>query len=195
MNPVDAKQTYTPEDLLAMPGGDDFELVGGALVERSMGWQSSRIGGRLFGYLFSFCEAHGAGWVAPADAGYQCFADDPGKVRKPDASFIRLERLPAQREPQGHCPIAPDVAVEVVSPHDLFSDVEVKVDEYLRAGVSLVWVIDPATRTVRVHRQEGSVSYLHEDDQLDGESVLPGFSCPVRNLFQSPGAHTDEPRG
>ncbi len=187
MNPVAVECNYTPEDLLVLPDGDNFELVGGELVERNRGWESSWIGGRLHHFLSTFCDAHHAGWVAPADAGYQCFSDDLGKVRKPDASFIRLERLPAEERLEGHCPIAPDLAVEVISPHDLYSEVEAKVDEYVQAGVSLVWVVDPPTRSVRVHRADGTLADLREDDELDGENVLPGFRCPVRELFRTPG--------
>lgn len=193
MNPSTVSRSYTPEDLLAMPNGDDFELAGGELVERSMGWDSSWIGGRVHHILSTFCDETNAGWVAPADASYQCFADDPGKVRKPDVSFIRLPRLPAEDRPDGHCPIPPDLAVEVISPHDLYSDVEGKVDEYLRAGVSLVWVIDPPARSVRVHRADGSLSDLLEEDVLDGEDVLPGFRCLVRDVFRTPGRLNQRP--
>ena len=186
MNTTAIKQQYTPEDLLTMPDGDRFELVDGELVERNMGWESSRVGGRLLGYLFEFCEPKQLGWLAPADASYQCFPDDPDKVRKPDVSFVRLERLPAHQRPEGHCPIAPDLAVEVVSPNDLYSEVEAKVDEYVRAGVQLVWVVDPPTRTVRAHRADGTVTDLNENDFLDGENVLPGFRCRVSDLFRAP---------
>ena len=188
MIPATLKQSYTPEDLLTMPDRDSFELVDGELVERNMGWKSSWIGGRLYFFLSTYCESRNSGWVAPADASYQCFPDDSHKVRKPDVSFIRQERLTADQEPEGHCRIAPDLAVEVISPNDLYSEVEVKVDEYLQAGVTLVWVIDPATHTVRVHRANGSVADLKEDDELDGENVLPEFRCAVRELFRTPGS-------
>src|SRR5688572_28858548 len=101
------KHEVTPEELLTMPDAKRFELVDGKLVERKIGWRSSRIGGRLYGFLFAFCEAHNLGWLAPADASYQCFPDARTKVRKPDVSFIRAERLNADEEPEGHCPIAP----------------------------------------------------------------------------------------
>ena len=180
------KHEVTPEDLLAMPDGKRYELVDGELVERNMGWKSSRVGGRLYGYLFSFCEAQQLGWLAPADASYQCFPDAPKKVRRPGASFIRAERLPADQEPEGHCPIAPDLAVEVISPGDLYWRVEEKVDEYLQAGTRLVWVINPPTRSVRIHRPDGSINDIGEDGELDGEDVVPGFRCRVADLFRTP---------
>jgi len=183
MNIVATKQRYTPEDLLAMPDGDRYELVNGELVERHMGWKSSWVGGRLFLHLSAFLETNPLGQAAPADASYQCFPDAPGKVRKPDVSFIRRERLPPMEELEGHCRIAPDLAVEVISPNDLYTEVDDKVEEYLAAGVRLVWVINPATRTVRVQRADGAGAFLREADELSGEDVVPGFRCSVRALF------------
>ncbi len=179
---------YTPEDLLAMPDdGKSYELVNGELVEKQMGWNSSRIGGRVYHLLESFLEANPIGRAAPADASYQCFPDDPTKVRRPDASVVRFDRLPAERgEPEGHCRVAPNLAAEVVSPNDLYSEVEEKVDEYLRANVELVWVIDPPTRSVRIHRADGTVSDVGPDGELSGEDVLPGFRCLVAALFPAP---------
>ena len=186
MSIVAATKRYTPEDLLAMPDAVNYELVHGELVERNMGWQSSRIGVRLAQLLLNHCDAHGLGWVAGADASYQCYPDDPGKVRRPDVSFIRLERMPATQEPEGHCRIAPDLAVEVISPNDLYYEVEDKVAEYLAAGVRLVWVVSPPTRTVRVHRADGTVGYLQEADELSGEDVVSGFRCRVGGIFTAP---------
>jgi Uma2 family endonuclease len=180
------KTRCTPEDLLDMPDGDRFELVGGELVERHMGWNSSWIGGRVHHLLSTFCDAHPVALVAPADAGYQCFPDDPNKVRRADASIIRRERLPTDEQLQGHCRIAPDLAAEVVSPNDLYSEVEGKVEEYLAAGVKLVWVVNPPLRSVRVHRADGSVTDLGEEDELSGEDVLSGFRCKVADLFRDP---------
>jgi Uma2 family endonuclease len=186
MSTVAAKPQYTPEDLLTMPEGDRYELVNGELMERHMGWDSSWIGGRMYYFLFAFALAHRSGWVVPADASYQCFPDAPSLVRRPDVSFIRRGRLPGGRRPRGHCPVAPDLAVEVVSPNDLYSEVEEKVGEYRRAGVHLVWVIHPPTRTVRVHRLDGTITDLTEADELSGEDILPGFRCAVRELFADP---------
>jgi Uma2 family endonuclease len=183
MSTVAAKPRYTPEDLLAMPDGDRYELVNGELVERDMGWMSGVIGGQLQGFLWAFNRANRLGWLASGESSYQCFPDAPNRVRKPDVSFIRKERLPSAEVPQGHCPIVPDLVAEVVSPNDFYYEVEVKVDEYLRAGVRLVWVLNPATRSVRVHRADGTVTDLDESGELSGEDVVPGFRCPVSDLF------------
>jgi Uma2 family endonuclease len=189
MNDVATKTDYTPEDLLAMPDGDQYELVNGLLVERHMGILAAWVGGRLHFHLSLFCDAHSQGWVLQGgDAGYQGFPDSPRTVRKPDVSFVSFGRFPGEELPPGYARLVPDLAAEVISPNDLYEEVDEKVEEYLRAGVRLVWVISPRNHTVRVYRVNGSSHSLREDDELDGEDVLPGFRCRVRDLFPRPPA-------
>jgi Uma2 family endonuclease len=178
-----AEKTYTPEDLLSMPDGKNYELVDGHLVERNMSQLSSWVGGQLYSHLNGFLRDNPLGWAWPADLGYDCYPDVPGKVRKPDVSFIRIERMPEGPTSEGYAHIPPDLAVEVVSPNDLWREVEAKIREYLAAGVSLVWVIDPDVRIVYVHRRDGAISKLSEADVLSGEDVVPGFRCPVASIF------------
>jgi Uma2 family endonuclease len=177
------ERTYTPEELLAMPDRKSYELVDGHLVERHMSRLSSWVGGRLHRFLDAFVDEHQLGWAWPADQGYACFADAPGKVRVPDVSFIRKARLPDAFTSEGYIDIPPDLAAEVVSPNETAYEVENKVLEYLGAGVALVWVINPEARTVRVHRPDGSVRWLREEDELAGDDVVPGFRCRVADLF------------
>jgi Uma2 family endonuclease len=172
-----AEQTYTPEDLLAMPDRKKYELVDGHLVERHMSVVSSWVGGQLHFELTLFLRKHPLGWAWPADQGYACFPNSPRKLRFPDVSYVSKKRLPEGPTSEGYIYIAPDLAVEVVSPNDLSYEVERKVVEYLDAGVTLVWVIDPEARTVRIHRRDGSFGWLREDGELSGEDVLPGFRC------------------
>jgi Uma2 family endonuclease len=106
-------------------------------------------------------------------------------VRYPDGSFIRRGRLPDDKPPKGHIRIAPDIALEVVSPNDAAEAIQIKIDEYLRAGVRLVWVVYPSTRQIFVHRPDSSVSRLTAADELTGEDVLPGLSCRVADFFAS----------
>jgi Uma2 family endonuclease len=189
MNAVAEKTVYTPEDLLAMPDEKDFELVDGQLVERHMGVLSSWVAGELLFLIRSFLRDHPLGWVLGSDNGYQCFPDDPRKVRRADVSFIRRGRFPGDRLPnQGYAKIPPDLAVEVVSPNDLAVEIDQKVIEYLQAGVPLIWVVNPDSRVVRVHRAVGPVGWLTEADELSGEGVLPGFRCRVGALFPPPAA-------
>lgn len=183
MSTIESKTRYTPDDLLMMPDGDHYELVDGNLVERQVGAVSSLVATMLARFIVNHCEAGGLGWVFGSDCGYRCFPGSPDKIRRPDVSFLLQGRLPADRLPTGFMSMAPDLAAEVVSPNDLAYEVDQKVEEFLGAGVRLLWVINPELRTVRVHRADGSVSVLREHEDLDGEDVLPGFHCRVGQLF------------
>lgn len=173
----------TPDDFLALPDGKDFELVDGNLQERHVGALSAWVGGTLYHFIRAFCDQNKLGLVFPSDAGYQCFPDSLNTVRKPDVSFIRTGRLPDNQIPAGWVRVVPDLVVEVVSTHDLALEVDAKVVEYQRAGVRLIWVVNPETHTVRIHRVDDSFGWLQEPETLDGEDVLPGFRCPLKNVF------------
>ncbi len=88
-----------------------------------------------------------------------------------------------ERLAEGFCSIAPDLAVEVVSPNDVIEELDEKVEEYLRTGVKLVWVVHPGVKAVQVFRADGSESWLRAPDELSGEDVIPGFRCRVEAFF------------
>lgn len=178
---------FTPEDLLALPDGAFYELVDGRLVERKMSTWSSYVAGMIFQLLNSFCRDHRLGWIFPDGTSFQCFPAHPGRVRKPDVAFIRLQRLSlAQATTEGHCSVAPDLAVEVVSPNDTTYEIDEKVREFLDAGVPLVWVVNPEQRTVAIHRAGGPGAILRENDEIGGEDVIPGFRCRVGDFTLPP---------
>jgi Uma2 family endonuclease len=180
-------EQYTPEDLLSMPDGDAYELVDGRLVERKMSMLSSHVAGNAYELLKAHCRPARIGWVFPEGASFQCFPDDPKKVRRADASFISIKRLSAQQvETKGHSTIVPDLVVEVVSPHDSYNDVDEKLAEWLDAGAKLIWIVNPLLRQVRVNRPDQPERKLMEDDELSGEDVVPGFRCVVGDLFWGP---------
>jgi Uma2 family endonuclease len=175
---------YTPDDLLTLPDGDRYELVDGQLLEKPMGAKADWVGMQLIFRLISFVRELGLGEVFGPETGYRCFPDDADKVRKPDASFISAPRLPQDQIPDGHIRIAPDLAIEVISPHDTYYEVETKVEEYLDAGVRLVWVLNPDNRTIRIFDPlSGHPIDLSDADMLTGAPVLPGFRCAVDELF------------
>lgn len=187
MSTVATPTRYTPEDLLKLPDGNRYELVDGELREQIMSTWASYVAGELQRLLGNFSRETRAGWVLPEGTTYQCFPSAPDKVRKADVSFIRRGRLTVeQATAKGHLHIAPELAVEVLSPNDLAYEIDAKVQEYLEAGVGLVWVVNPEARTVEVHRARGMGTILREHDDLDGEDVLPGFRCRVGDLFLPP---------
>ncbi len=184
---VATEKRYTPQDLLTMPDGDFYELTDGRLVGRKMSIWSSYVAGVVFRLLDQFCRENRLGWVLPEGTSFQCFPAHPGKVRRPDTAFVRLQRLSlAQATTEGHCSVAPDLAVEVISPNDTAYEIDEKVREFLDAGAPLVWVVNPEQRTVEVHRAGGMGAILRENDEISGEDVVPGFRCRVRDFTQPP---------
>ncbi len=175
----------TPEELLEMSDSKQYELVDGQLEEKEVSYLSSLIGGEVSRRLSNHVLERELGTVTGSDASFQCFDDDdPLKVRRPDVAFIARGRLPAEELARGHVTISPDLAVEVVSPNDYVYELNKKVQEYLRAGVRLVWVIDPENRTLLVHRANRTLAEFNPEDELTGEDVIPGFRCHVRDFFK-----------
>jgi Uma2 family endonuclease len=180
---VATKPEITPEELLDMPGAASYELVDGQLVERKMSTLSCLVEGLVYERVQGHARPNKLGLVWPGTQGYQCFPDRPKKVRKPDVSFVKAERMTLELLQTGNLPIAPDLAVEVISPGDLAHEVAEKIEEYRQAGVALIWVVEPELRIIDVYRMNGVNSRLREADELSGEDVLPGFRCRVAELF------------
>ena len=178
------RRLMTADELLRLPDdGMRHELVRGELRSMSpMGWQHGKITLKAGRSLLAHVEAHDLGIAGVGDVGF-ILAVHPDTVRAPDVCFIRRERIPESGEPTGYWTIPPDLAIEVLSPNDRYAEVEKKVTEWLDFGVPLVLVVDPRRRTVAVHRPHQPVRILTEDDVLDGEDVVPGWSHPVRELF------------
>ena len=108
----------------------------------------------------------------------------PDTVRGPDVFYIRADRIPSAGIPEGFWMIAPDLAVEVVSPNETAEDVREKVRDYLAAGTPLVWVIYPRTQEVVAHTLDGLARTYSRDHTLDAPTILPGFTCDVKALFE-----------
>ena len=163
------------------PPGYRLELVGGALVrEPQPGALHGLVAMNVLRALDAHCRAHRSG-MAFVEVGYAL--DARGLVRRPDVSFLLPAHLPEGDFPEGVWRRPPDLAVEVVSPTNAAAEIEQKVAEYLAAGSAEVWVVYPRTRTVVVHRADGTARRLGEDDEIDGGEVLPDFRTPVRSLF------------
>ncbi|HUR52500.1 MAG TPA: Uma2 family endonuclease [Gemmataceae bacterium] len=180
---VRAKFRYEPEELLAMPDGDRYELIDGIPREKHMGAQSDEIALTIGAGLKAFVSSRKLGRVYGSQTGYQCFPNDPKMVRMPDTSFVAAGRLEGDRSPEGYIKIAPDLAVEVVSPNEEYEEVEAKVAAYRSAGVKLIWVVSPKSKTVIVRRLNGTCSEVGAAGELSGEDVLPGFAVAVADLF------------
>lgn len=180
--PTSRARPLSAEDLDSLPDAGLYELVDGTVVERSLGAESSEIAARIIVLLGSFVAAGRLGHILGPDVGLRIF-DDPRQLRRPDVAFLRAGRVPGGRMPRGQLTVAPDLIVEVVSPGDTAEGLDRKLRQYLAAGVGLIWVAYPETRTVTVMHRDGGAQMLPADGQLLGEDVLLGFSAPVAALF------------
>jgi Uma2 family endonuclease len=164
------------------------ELVRGEIIEMSPpGLVHGKITMTLGARLFNYVEEHNLGEVFAAETGFivEHSTDEQPRdtVRGPDIAFVKKERIPEGGFDDAWGDFAPDLVVEVMSKNDTQREVLEKVGEYLDAGVRLVWVVRPQNKTVTIYRLNGGVEQLQADDTLDGEDVLPGFSCPVSDVF------------
>jgi Uma2 family endonuclease len=132
--------------------------------------------------LTTFARKHGLGKVLAGDPGLYT-ERDPDSVRGPDVCFIGSARLREAMKQDGYWVVPPELCVEVVSPDDQWSAVMEKVEEYLAAGVILVWIVDPRRRKAHVFRKDQPPQALSAGDSLDGADVLPGFALPLTELF------------
>ncbi len=157
------------------------ELVDGVLVEKVMGFDESIVSLLLAGSLLNYLKRHDLGKLIGADGMMRLF---PGLVRIPDVAFISWKRYPKKTRKRGEIPtVAPDLVVEVLSKKNTPREMARKLDEYFRAGVLLVWYVDPKRRTVRVFTGRDQSVVLAEDQYLDGGNVLPGFTLSIRDWF------------
>ena len=177
---------YTPADVdrLSDLHGRLYELLHGELVEKVVSAEANLIAGQITTRL------NGAypGWQAyvfPEQPTY-CFAD-PKHGRRPDVSLVWRDRLP-QGVSDAELFVVPDLVVEVVSPSNIYDDIRERVDEFLEVGTPLIWIVEPARRSIQMYRNDGTVALLRASDTLANEPALPGFSMRVGDIFPPPPA-------
>ncbi|MFN0094825.1 MAG: Uma2 family endonuclease [Dehalococcoidia bacterium] len=171
----------TASEFLADPAYEGgWELIDGVPVEECMGLRANRTSVLVLAEIRN-AEKSDGGWVISPDQRYKLWPDRPNRVRVPDASYFVQSRIPDAD--LNELTVAPDLVVEVVSTHEAALDTERKLTDYLQAGVRLVWVIYPETRTIHVYGQDGLAELLSAGDTLSGHDVIPSFNVPVASLF------------
>jgi Uma2 family endonuclease len=137
--------------------------------------------GALVGELYIQGQLKGHGRVR-GDVGV-LLRSNPDRVVGPDAAFLTTAQLPAKHSPEGYLLTIPALVVEVRSKNDTQPEIDAKVQEYLAAGVVVVWVADPELRTVTAYRPNQPATVFAASDTLTADGVIPGFAVPVADLL------------
>lgn len=179
-----ARTLMTAEDLLQLPDdGNWYELSEGELIVLSpAAYWSSMVAAAFLVRIRAYVLENGLGIVAGPDGG-MLLRRAPDTMRAPDVSFVRRDRVPANIAASGFIPAAPDLAVEVLSPSDRYSQVSRKIRDYFAAGTRLVWVVDPDDRVTMVHHPDRPVEIIGPEGTLDGGEILPGFTLSLAELW------------
>jgi Uma2 family endonuclease len=179
-----ATQPVTAQELSTLPTGSRYALVQGELRKMPpAGGEHGGIAMHVGASLYQSVTAQDLGRVYAAETGF-LLATNPDTVLAPDAAFVRSERLAQIADATGFIPGAPDLAVEVISPSDTYTEVEEKVVLWLHHGTRMVVTINPRRRSVTVYRPDRPVLFLSEQDELSGDDVVPGWSIRVHDLFR-----------
>lgn len=181
---VDPK-LMTADDLLRLrDDGQRHELVRGRLQTMPpAGFEHGDVTAEIGASLRTYTRPRQLGRVVVGDIGFR-LTTDPDTVRAPDVAFVSRERFEAVGPLRGYWPGAPDLVVEVISPNDLYTEVDEKVAEWLEHGTRVVFVVNPRRQTVAVYRPGEPVRILTASDVLEADDVVPGWQLAVRALFE-----------
>ncbi len=178
------KKTCNAFDLIKLSESGRYELIKGVVHKMSpSGERHGVIASRIIQIVGRFVAENKSGITTSSETGYKLFSE-PDTVRAPDMAFKSNERLSLHEITDGYSTVMPDLVVEVNSPGDRYSKIVEKVNDWLKAGVREVWVVDPQDYTVIVYKGcSGNAIILNIDDEITGGDILPGFKCDVRKLL------------
>ena len=181
-----ATKPLTAEEFYALPeptDGTKLELVKGEIVAMpGPGLEHGEIQLSLGALIKNFLRLHKLGRVV-TESGIITERDED-TTRGPDISYYSKERLPLEKRVVKYHDLPPDLCVEIISPSNAKKDLRDKIQEYFAVGVRMVWLVDPEGRSVTVLTSPKKGSTLYDDSELDGDDVLPGFTCKVSEIFE-----------
>ena len=179
-----ATQLVTADELLQMGSDAPYELWEGVLKEVSpSSLKPGVVAARVVGVLVNYVDGQNLGYVSTAEAGY-ILNTNPHTVVAPDVAFVRGDRYPGGLPERGFASLPPDLAVEIISPSDKRAEIAQKQALYAKAGVPLVWWVDPERKTVMVYRLGQAPEVVEATEVLDGGDVLPGFEMELRAIYR-----------
>ena len=179
----------TIKDIESMEAcGSMREIVHGQWVdaseEKMAGELHGAIATNLIIALGSYVQAHRLGRVYPADTTYILEEDQHGVqlMRLPDVSFVAADRVKTH-DRDTYYQLAPDLAIEIISPSERAAAMRAKLKDYLRTGVHQVWQVYPETQEVVVYLRDGTARTYGLGQTIPGDEILPGFALPVADIF------------
>ena len=174
----------TADDLLRLYSqGVKGELIRGVLQEKvASGGQHSDTASALGAEIRAYARPRRLGRVGGTDTGI-LLEQNPDTVREPDVYYISAEKLPLDIQVPGYYEVVPDLVAEVFSPTDKPPEFNAKIQMWLNFGVRQVLAIYPQTRAITTHHPNRPPVTLTYNDTLDCNDVIPGFQCPVREIF------------
>jgi Uma2 family endonuclease len=178
------EKLLSAEEFEALPDdGKRYELIDGELREMAptVYWHGE-VEINLGTLLNVHVRAHGLGRVSCGEI--LCIVRrNPDRVRAADIAFVRQERVPPLEARQHIMEVIPDLVVEILSKHDTVEEISGKIDDWIGAGVQMLWIVDPFRRTVTIYQPGHDPSLLGEHGSLEGDPIIPGFRCPVAEIF------------
>lgn len=165
---------------LALDDDLDYEVVDGEREVKMAGAKHGEICAQITGELIAYLKRTKAGKVYSSNTTFQIGQNE----RMPDVAFVAAARIPAEGSPSGKWELAPDLAVEVISPTDVWEKVNRKVREYFAAGTQQVWLVSQEAEEVMIYDSPTQIKVVTAAEYLTSETLLPGFKCRVSDLFQ-----------
>jgi len=159
----------------------DYEIVDGQKEAKMAGARHGDIGVQIILELGNYLRKSKVGKIYTPDTTFQVGSSE----RLPDVGYVSAARIPAEGSPIGKWEIAPDLAIEIISPTDIWDKVNRKVNEYFAAGVRQVWLVSQGEEQVMIYDSPTQIRVVTADEELTSETLLPGFKCRVADLFQS----------
>jgi Uma2 family endonuclease len=181
-----ARPGQTVEEALPVHGDALYEIIDGQYVEMPpMSSSAVRIASVLLAYLETFARTNRLG-RAVAEMLFPLSLNEKTR-RRPDVAFVSYTKWPKDHPLPDTDPwlVVPELAVEVVSPNDSAEELRVRVAEYLKIGVLIVWVVYPKPGVIDIFQASGGLQSLTGSDELDGGNILPGFLLPLTSVFET----------
>jgi Uma2 family endonuclease len=177
-----AQHLITVEEFEKSPNSEHRELVRGEVIDTLPSGAQAGVVTATVAMLLRDWAKRGSGGNVGVKAGF-VLSRDPDTVRGPDVYYITANRGSWGGTPEGFWTLAPDLAIEIISPSETADEVQQKIDDFLAAGTPLVWVVYPRTEVVVVYAAGGMARTYRGEDVIEHPDVLPGFSCKVADLF------------